>query len=117
MCLPPSFYPLKGAELPECKVKIAFKGETEEQLNVNEGDYVVVIREDPTGGWWGEHLCCTVTAGRMCRPCLASELLHNSQFCSEMLLCNTQGFSHMHDIRAYVRMVTRLPSLAVDGKP
>ena len=72
MYLPPSFYPLKGAELPECKVKIAFKGETEEQLDVNEGDYVVVIREDPTGGWWGECLCCTVAV-----ECVGLALLVN----------------------------------------
>ena len=42
----------QGAELPECKVKITFKGENEEQMSVTEGEYVVVIREDPSGGWW-----------------------------------------------------------------
>lgn len=40
-----------GAELPERKVKVAFKGENEEQLDVNEGDYVVVLREDSSGEW------------------------------------------------------------------
>ena len=40
-----------GAELPERKVKVTFKGQNDEQLDVNEGDYVVVIREDPSGEW------------------------------------------------------------------
>lgn len=42
----------QGAELPERKVKITFKGENEEQMSVTEGEYVVVIKEDPSGGWW-----------------------------------------------------------------
>ena len=40
-----------GAELPQRKVNVAFKGENEEQLDVNEGDYVVVIKEDSSGEW------------------------------------------------------------------